>query len=458
MKKLVPFLTVLMLCILTVKAQESEQFNNPLNATYQRLGSVNVSESSLASSSFIFDALNTGQIFLRLIGNEDYNKVMFLMMNQTSESLDLFLPEGVTNWRNPCTSNTYYNFYLPERIDVQLGQDDEFILVNQTGTTLILSGSVLFTDVSCNYDWLTTVFRSYYDPVLDSTLQKLLPFNPDTSTLQQVHGDSDGYLLVERNYNVTGMTSRYIYLDEANEGEIFSELTDDWKDDAFLSLSTHDFIVEIENSSKILRSVEVPAIKITNTGVQGASNTIFTIVIERDLIAPELTIADDSLYQPELIEVTSTEDGMIYLVPEDTEKDLTDIRGVYLDSVAAVANSAVNISLSGLENGIYWLYGRDESGNISEPMAFAIFGVGIDNILSGQIRIFPNPTNNMVIVETKETGLYSIEITSIKGQIIHSRNFEGNSNQIDLSSFQGGVYFITVRSKDHVITRKIIKQ
>jgi hypothetical protein len=34
---------------------------------------------------------------------------------------------------------------------------------------------------------------------------------------------------------------------------------------------------------------------------------------------------------------------------------------------------------------------------------------------------------------------------------------EGKSHQIDLSSFQKGVYFITIRSKDFVTTRKVIK-
>jgi len=459
MKKLLPFITVLMLCVLTVKAQESEQFNRPLNSTFPRLAGVDVSKSSLAAPSTILDAYNAGQIFMKLIGNEDFNKVMLLMMNQTDGDLDLFLPDGSTQWRNPCTADTYYRFYAPERIDIQLGQSDDFLLVNQAGTTLINSGSCLFTDVSCSYNAFSTYFvGTYFEPVLDDTLQKLLPFNPDTSTLQQVHGDSDGYLLVQRNYNTSGMTSRYVYLDNANEGEIYTELTDKWADEALESLTTHDFIVELENDSKILKSLEIPTIKITNTGLQGASNTIFTIVIDRDIIAPELSILSDSLYQPELIDVSSTEDGIIYLVPENTQQDLTDIRGVCLDSIAAVANSAADISLSGLDNGIYWLYGRDEAGNISEPMAFGIFGVGIENMLSGQIRIYPNPANQLIFVETKETGSYSIEISSMKGQIIHNSNFEGNSYQIDLSAFQKGVYLITVKSDDIVTTRKIIRQ
>ncbi len=203
MKKLVPFLAALLICGFTMKAQESEKLNNTLNSLLPKLNSVNLSKSLSLLQYSIFDAYDADKIFFKLIGNEDYNKVMLLMINNTAGSLDLYLPEGITTIRNPCTASTYYSFYLPERIDISLDQDEEFILINQIGNTLILSGSCLFTDVSCSYDNFTTVFPSYYDPILDATLQELLPFNPDTSTLQQVNGDNNGYLLIQRNYNTT---------------------------------------------------------------------------------------------------------------------------------------------------------------------------------------------------------------------------------------------------------------
>ncbi len=176
-----------------------------------------------------------------------------------------------------------------------------------------------------------------------------------------------------------------------------------------------------------------------------------------DSIAPELTVANDPLYQPEFIEVTSTEDGIVYLVPEYTYKDLTNIRGVCLDSVVVVANSAAEILLSSLDNGIYWLYGRDSSNNISDFEAFTITGVGIGNIPSDQISLFPNPTNDKITIQTMAPGDYLMEIFSMNGQIILSRKFLGISHQIDLSSFQDGVFFITVRSDDFITTKKIIK-
>ncbi|MFC2116640.1 metallophosphoesterase [Bacteroidota bacterium] len=71
--------------------------------------------------------------------------------------------------------------------------------------------------------------------------------------------------------------------------------------------------------------------------------------------------------------------------------------------------------------------------------------------------IYPNPTNDLLTVETDKPEHYSIEINSLNGQLLYRSDMDGTSLQIDLSSFQKGLYFITVRSRDYVRTEKIIK-
>jgi hypothetical protein len=51
----------------------------------------------------------------------------------------------------------------------------------------------------------------------------------------------------------------------------------------------------------------------------------------------------------------------------------------------------------------------------------------------------------------------SVEITSSRGQLIARKTMNGTTMQLDLSSFRNGIYFITVRSKDFVTTKKIVK-
>ncbi|MBN1132562.1 MAG: T9SS type A sorting domain-containing protein [Bacteroidales bacterium] len=82
---------------------------------------------------------------------------------------------------------------------------------------------------------------------------------------------------------------------------------------------------------------------------------------------------------------------------------------------------------------------------------------GFENQYPGSISICPNPTSNFLTIETDLSGLHSIEIFHMNGQIIYGTSMENTSYQIDLSSFSTGIYIILIRSKDFVITEKVIK-
>ncbi len=73
------------------------------------------------------------------------------------------------------------------------------------------------------------------------------------------------------------------------------------------------------------------------------------------------------------------------------------------------------------------------------------------------ISLYPNPVIDFLNIESQFSGEHSVEIFSLNGQLLFNQVLEVNLHQIDLSSFQKGTYFITIRSKDFVTTRKIIK-
>jgi aminopeptidase N len=87
----------------------------------------------------------------------------------------------------------------------------------------------------------------------------------------------------------------------------------------------------------------------------------------------------------------------------------------------------------------------------------SIVGDSDDQDRNKVFRIIPNPTNSILKVEISMSGDHNIEITSLNGQLIHSTTMEGTTHQLDLSYFQKGIYFITIRSEDFVTSRKIIK-
>jgi hypothetical protein len=86
------------------------------------------------------------------------------------------------------------------------------------------------------------------------------------------------------------------------------------------------------------------------------------------------------------------------------------------------------------------------------------FGTSVNDIKSSIIKIYPNPTNDLLTIETSQAGQLLIEITSLNGKLLYSNRMEEPIHQIDLSSFEKGLYFVSIRSRDFVRTEKIIKQ
>ena len=83
---------------------------------------------------------------------------------------------------------------------------------------------------------------------------------------------------------------------------------------------------------------------------------------------------------------------------------------------------------------------------------------GINTNSPTELSIYPNPANNLLTIETNQPGHHFIKINSLNGQLLYNVKEDGPTHQIDLSSFQKGLYLITIRSRDYLWTEKIIIQ
>jgi hypothetical protein len=82
---------------------------------------------------------------------------------------------------------------------------------------------------------------------------------------------------------------------------------------------------------------------------------------------------------------------------------------------------------------------------------------GIEELQHSEVSVYPNPAYDFITIRKAYPEHMSVEITSSTGQLISSKEMDGTTLQLDLSSFEKGVYFITVRSKDFLTTLKIVK-
>ncbi len=84
--------------------------------------------------------------------------------------------------------------------------------------------------------------------------------------------------------------------------------------------------------------------------------------------------------------------------------------------------------------------------------AITATGIVVFSNSNTQINIHPNPANNIIHVEAKETG--EIKLFDVLGKEILSTK----ENEIDISSLTNGVYFIQVNTKENNYMKKIIVQ
>jgi hypothetical protein len=114
-----------------------------------------------------------------------------------------------------------------------------------------------------------------------------------------------------------------------------------------------------------------------------------------------------------------------------------------------------------------WAYEKDDSyysgadkawiDDIFFPESMQLVGIHDAKVVDDIIRIYPNPASDLITLETKISGPYSIELTAVNGQLIYHARIQEPVHHVDISSFQKGLYFITVRSEDYTGIKKIVK-
>ncbi|MDD4109116.1 MAG: T9SS type A sorting domain-containing protein [Prolixibacteraceae bacterium] len=79
-----------------------------------------------------------------------------------------------------------------------------------------------------------------------------------------------------------------------------------------------------------------------------------------------------------------------------------------------------------------------------------------------EIRVYPNPTSDLLIIEVIQTGNYSFryELFDITGRKMAVNKMNSNIEEINMSNFVSGFYLLNVLNSDseHVKVCKIIKK
>ena len=107
-------------------------------------------------------------------------------------------------------------------------------------------------------------------------------------------------------------------------------------------------------------------------------------------------------------------------------------------------------------NFFYRIIAFYQNGCESEPIDIEIMVTGIGETHSGNIALYPNPTEGKVTVTSE--NLKQIRIVNSLGQTVSQIDADSNSVTVDLAPFGKGLYVILVHSDEGVSSKTIIVQ
>ncbi|MBR6847483.1 MAG: T9SS type A sorting domain-containing protein [Bacteroidales bacterium] len=103
------------------------------------------------------------------------------------------------------------------------------------------------------------------------------------------------------------------------------------------------------------------------------------------------------------------------------------------------------------------LYVSDATiGALSKPATIHFGAWNVNEDKQIHAVVYPNPSKNVFNIQC--AGIRKIEVVNIYGQVIISKEIEGNFLQVDLSNYAAGTYMLHVITDKGVISKQLIKK
>lgn len=115
-----------------------------------------------------------------------------------------------------------------------------------------------------------------------------------------------------------------------------------------------------------------------------------------------------------------------------------------------------------------WAWGQNAAGQLGDgtnvdrytPQQIACPSAGTNNQLQqGMVKIFPNPVSNFINIKIMDGNFENLtyEVLNILGQKVEMNSLRPDSLRIDLPPMPQGMYFLTIRRGNELITKAFVK-
>ncbi|PLX20333.1 MAG: hypothetical protein C0599_09295, partial [Salinivirgaceae bacterium] len=216
-------------------------------------------------------------------------------------------------------------------------------------------------------------------------------------------------------------------------------------------------------------SAEITGTTLTVTEVEAGLSTITVTADDGNggTVADEFTFLVNSIPTVANPIADMTMDEGFATTTVDLTGVFDDADGDALTLSVAVAGSSVSAAVDGttltvteLAVGVSTLTVTADDGiggTVSDDFDFTVSGVGIANGNSADVSIYPNPASEYVIIEGNNLSAnILVKITDITGRTFISKKVNlDDSNKLEISSINEGVYLVTIYDGDKVYQKKL---
>jgi len=163
-----------------------------------------------------------------------------------------------------------------------------------------------------------------------------------------------------------------------------------------------------------------------------------------------------------IVTIDLTIAGPIDVMTTATDTSITadNANGTYewidCDNGNAIIAGETNQTFNATANGNYAVIVTE--GNCSDTSDCVIISViGLtENMLADKVNIHPNPTSGMVTVELSDLKNATITVTDNMGRVVYTTNSNQSIVKVNLSDFEGGIYFFNIETAGGSIVKPVV--
>ncbi|MBL4670404.1 MAG: T9SS type A sorting domain-containing protein [Flavobacteriales bacterium] len=125
------------------------------------------------------------------------------------------------------------------------------------------------------------------------------------------------------------------------------------------------------------------------------------------------------------------------------------------DAAIAVRQAAIDMGYSCADVNVF----TQEFTNTGYMLPAYSCTVGIDEVNSINIKVYPNPTsNNISVILPNYTTVKQISLVDNLGRTIYQTIPTNNKTQINLTQFTKGIYILHIKTDNNVLSKKIVRK